>query len=385
MERLKVLAPTRYPWQFNGPRHTHHDISRRNFVPMNKIWPRFEAVTVFNPIPPKRFDFIHAFNRIPLEPAPFIIGFESHLPRAYGLEKTRYFRFLSQVLASKKCRRIIAISEHARRILRFQQSETGLIGQIEPKLGKRFPNIEIPAFEDHMANKPIIPFRLCFIGNHFGRKGGCVAVRMAEKAIEKSIPLEVTIVSTLEAGPGIWTDPERREFFDPYLSLLSLPSVRHFEKLPNWQVQSLLGNSHLSILTTFSDTFGYSAIESMANWTPVLATRQSALPEFITNNENGILLDLPVTELGDWVHSGSANRDTEAFERNYADEIERMAEEGLDAICGLIEAPEKLAALRSAARQTAIDNFCSRSASEYWNRLYQLIAEKKETWPNDSP
>jgi glycosyltransferase involved in cell wall biosynthesis len=384
VKQLSILAPTRYPWLFNGPRHTDNQVQRRNFVPMNKLWPRFEAITAFNPLPPKRFDFIHAFNRIPVEPIPFIIGFESHLPRAYGMENTAYFRMLSKRLASKSCRRIIAISEHARRTFRITHRDGGLLDRLEPKLGMHYPNFEIPDTDDQMAGKPLEPLVISFVGNHFGRKGGCVAVRLAEMAAQKGLPLEIHIVSTLEAGPGVWTDPERRSFFDPYFKALSLPNVRHHQGLPNAQVQQLFARSHLSLLTTFSDTFGYSAIEAMANWTPVVATRQSALPEFIEDGKDGILLDLPVTELGDWVHSGSANRGSEAFEKIYAGEIERLAEGTLSAVEALLNEPDRLGAMRRAARAKAVDRFCSRRASVYWDRLYQMVADGKEGWPDEA-
>jgi glycosyltransferase involved in cell wall biosynthesis len=384
MAELQILAPTRYPWLFNGPRRSEHRIARRSFVPVNKIWKRFEAFTVFNPLPIQRFDLIHAFNRIPMEGLPFIIGFESHLPRAYGQENTGYFRMMSRVLAGERCKRIVGISEHARRTFRAQHRDGGLLGELEPKLGVRYPNIDIPEIPDQMVGEPLEPLILTFVGNHFGRKGGCVAVRLAEMAGARGLPLEVHIVSALEAGPKVWTDPMRRGFFDRYLALLALPNVHHHKELPNANVQQLLRRSHLSLLTTFSDTFGYSAIESMANWTPVLATRQSALPEFIEHDVNGLLLDLPVTELGDWVYSGSADREGEAFERVYADEVERLAEESFCAIEALVNEPERFAAMRRRARAKAVASFDSRKASVYWDRLYRLVMEGRDGWPDDA-
>ena len=200
------------------------------------------------------------------------------------MENTSYFRLLSKSLASSRCKRIIAISEHARRTFRATHRAGGLSRPTRAETRNYYPNIEIP--------RPATTWRqahraagLTFIGNHFGRKGGCVAVRLAEIAREKGMPLEVNIVSTLEAGPGVWTDPARPGFFDRYFALLNLPNVHQRSGLANAEVQQLLRRSHFSILTTFSDTFGYSAIESMANWTPVIGTRQSALPEFIEDGK----------------------------------------------------------------------------------------------------
>lgn len=49
----------------------------------------------------------------------------------------------------------------------------------------------------------------------------------------------------------------------------------------NAEVVETLGAADFSILTTLSDTFGYTAIESLAVGRPVVATPQGALPEFI--------------------------------------------------------------------------------------------------------
>ena len=116
---LSILAPTRYPWKFNSPKHSRHRISVRHFLPLNYISKKIEGITIFNPLPPRHFDLIHAFNRIPITWLPFIIGFESHLPRGFGIENSAFtFRYMTSRLASDNCRAIIATSEFARRTFR---------------------------------------------------------------------------------------------------------------------------------------------------------------------------------------------------------------------------------------------------------------------------
>jgi glycosyltransferase involved in cell wall biosynthesis len=367
--RLRILAPTRYVWTFNGPRHSRHIVERRNFLPLNRISQRIEAATIINPWPPRRFDLIHGMNRIPLNPGPFIIGFESHMPRAYGLEKTSYFRQLSRVLAGPRCRGIVAISEHAHRIFRYTHEESPYRDELFSKLSMHLPNIEIPEGDDPLpeSNEPL---RIAFVGNHFGRKGGCVAVRLAQLALARKFPLVVEIASSLQVGGTIWTDPVSRSFFDPYVALLKLPNVRWHGGLDNRSVNELLRRSHLSLLTTFGDTFGFSALESIANWTPVIATAQGALPEFIVHRHNGILLHLPVSELGEWIHISSPLRSTRRFENIFADEVERLAREAFAEIERLVAEPQRLRTMRRRARETAIRMFDSHAASEYWDEQY---------------
>ena len=377
MKQLSILAPTRCGWSFNGPRRSRHRIERRSFLPVNLISARYQGVTVINPFPPQRFDIVHGYNRIPLGTSKFVIGFESHLPRGYGMEETRYFRWLTRKLASPGCRRIVAISEHARRTFRAVHTSGSLADTLESKLEVRYPNIQIPDAPDALAGDDIGHVRALFVGNHFGRKGGCVAVRLAQIALERSFPLEVGIVSSLQVGGAVWTDPLNESFFERYFQLLELPNVRFHQSLPNAEVLTLLRTSHFCLLPSFSDTFGFSAIEAMANATPVVGTRQSALPEFVAHRSNGILLDLPTTELGDWVHSGSHRRAESWFEQNYADEVERLAQAAFDEISAAVADKQHYRDMRRNARETATALFDAKSAADYWDNLYDEAARKE--------
>jgi glycosyltransferase involved in cell wall biosynthesis len=331
-EKFRVLAPVGYPWRFNSPRHSRHLIETRKFVPMNYVSHKLEGITAFNPLPPQRFDLIHAFNRIPLGRTPFIIGFEDYLPRAFGLENSSYYRWLVDMLASPRCRKIVAISEHARTVF--------------------------------------TELTLTFVGNDFGRKGGCVAVKLAEKALARGFPLKVEIVSSLNMGGAVWTDPVSTEFFDRYRALLDLPNVTLHGRLGNAEVKSLLSRSHFSILTTLGDTFGYSAIESMAYWTPVIATRQCALPEFVRHLDNGLVIDLETSKIGQWIHQSSPERGTKRFETIFEDEIERMASETLELLVGLSSQPQKLRDMRRRARETCLEMFDAKRATAFWDATY---------------
>lgn len=366
---LKILAPTRYPWRFNGPRYSRHSITNRAFLPMNKIDERIEGFTVFAPSL-QRFDLVHAFNRIPIGRTPYLIGFESHLPRAFSLESTAYFRALSNSLAGERCKGIIAISRFSEQIFRKMHAESNFAELLDSKLEVQYPNIEIPDFEDSLDDLNG-QLRLVFIGHHFARKGGCVAVKLAELGQKSGIDLHITIVSNLSMGGGIWTDPIREDYYLPWIKGLEQNNISHYKYLSNQEVQCLLRESHFCLLPTFGDTFGYSAIESMVNYCPMIATRQGALPEFIQNDINGILLDLPVDSDGQWTHISSSNRHTANFERMFTDEVERLAEIALRRIIQYANDPIGYRALRKNARHTAESLFSATQATQFWDNRYE--------------
>jgi glycosyltransferase involved in cell wall biosynthesis len=243
------------------------------------------------------------------------------------------------------------------------------------KIKVRLPNVLIGEARDAYDASAQEPIRVLFVGNHFGRKGGCVTLRMAELAITKKLPIVFDIVSKFEVGPASWTDPLTPGYFDRYRELMSLSNVRYHGALPNKSVIELIQRAHFAILTTFSDTFGYSAIEAMANYTPVIATTQGALPEFIEHNKNGILLDLPTDEFGEWTYL-SADRTTEEFARRHREEIERLADAALNAVVTLTAHARQYRELRRNARATAVNLFSAKDANDYWDDLYEVSVRR---------
>lgn len=370
---LDILAPTRYPWQFNGPRHSRHRIHNRVFAPLNKISPRIEGITCFHPWPPQRFDLVHAFNRIPLGRKPYLIGFESHLPRGFGLEKTAYFRAMSRSLASDRCRGIIAISEYARRQCLHQHAAFPWGDAIAAKLQVRYPNLPIPTQADGLQRDDG-PLRLLFVGNHFARKGGLVALRLAELAQQKGLKLQLDIISALEVGAAFWTDPLTPDFFAPYETLLhTLPNVTFHGALPNAQVIARVANAHFVLLPTFSDSFGFSALEAMAHHTPVIATAQGALPEFIRDGENGILLPFQTDAFGEWVHIARPDRTSQAYADCYHETVRELADATFRALSNLDVNAPAYTAMRQHARHTAQQQFNSQDANTFWDALYERV------------
>lgn len=373
---LKILAPTRYPWRFNAPRDSRHTIRNRNFLALNKLSAKIEGVTVLNPFPLENFDLIHAFNRIPLDIKPFVIGFESHLPRGFGIEHTAYFKWMCHILAGKRCRGIIAISDYAKRQFLKQHKGKAWLAALESKLSVRYPNIPIPDIADSVSLEPSSPIRMVFVGNHFARKGGCVVIELAELAQAAGIDLRIDIVSAGEVGRCSWVDPTRQGYFDDYFARLKqLPSIHLCGGLPNHAVIEVVRHAHFLLLPTLSDSFGYSSIEAMANHTPCIATAQAALREFVADNKNGWLLPLEVDDVGEWVHINMRhNRSSTEYEQIFTQTNRALAEEILRRLRVLKQDPKPYAAMRKAARETADSLFSASAASEFWDRYYMFAA-----------
>lgn len=348
-----------------------------NFAPFNKVRPSLDGLTVL--APQIRADLIHAHNRIPLGRSKLIMSFESHLPRRFGLENpSELVRLMQKRIESDSCRRIIGMSHFAKRCFLEQHRESPNREALFNKLMVRHPNCELGPSQDRLADDDFQKFTLTFVGGHFGRKGGCVAVRVAELAHSRGLPIEVNIVSSLEVGGDIWTDPSDPNFFEPYFKLLDLPNVNAFGAMPNKDVRDLLGRSHFCMLPTFADTFGYSAIEAMSEHTPVIGTDVCALPEFLEDQFNGLVFHLNKTEMGEWINPGYDRRGDRAFASHFRDEVERLSEEITDRLEGLLSQSAFLLDLRKNARLTAETMFAASSQGNLWDDLYARVAQERK-------
>ena len=106
----------------------------------------------------------------------------------------------------------------------------------------------------------------------------------------------------------------------------------------------------------------------MAYGTPVIATGQCALPEFI-DASTGILLTIETDDLGEWKHIGRADRDTQSYEALFRTEIDRLAADALDRI-EAVAAGGGYEALRANAHARALALFGAEAAKGYWDNLY---------------
>lgn len=365
-----TLLKDRYPTAFNSPRVSRHNLQPTLFMPFNKIkreWDGFTAVA-----PRLRTDLLHTVNRIPVSGGRFICSHESGLPRRYGLEDNFIITtFLQKRLESNKCRRIVGMSHFAEKCMRENQMELGFGNELKTKSMIMHPNIHIGEHEDRLIGDPATSLVLTFVGGHFARKGGCVAVRIAELAEEKSLPIHVNIISSMQVGASVWTDPTEDSFFDKVFRAMSRPNITHYKALPNATVREMLGRSHFTLLPTFADTFGFSVIEGMAEYTPAITTDICALPEFMKDDFNGIVIPLPKTDIGEWKKPDYSQRHTTSYAKYFSETTERIARNIIERLEPLIGDASTMKVFRKNARLTAETMFSTSKISPLWDDLYE--------------
>ena len=337
----EVLFPSaNYGAAFVAPRapRTHRLVWDRHPPDLHRYWRPLDGLALRRP--GRSFDLMHTFNGVPLTSRPFVVTYESALPRTYGRGRYTAQRLLRDRLLRDNCRSVIAISEYARRRMRTFNAGWADLDAVEARTEVVHPNLPLRRTTPKTWDGKRVD--LLFVGRQWARKGGVVAVRIARKARERGLPVHVTIVSPLVHGSAVYTDAPDADYAADR-ALLDAPNVTVHERLPNDEVVALMAASTLTLLATVHDTYGFSVLEGFSTGTPAVASRIGALPEVVQHGVNGLLLDAPLDADGDWtrVH----DRTWDALDPVY----ESFADQAIEGIEALLAAPERYEAMSAAA------------------------------------
>lgn len=307
-------------------------------------------------------DLLHFFNMASLGKTPWVTTFETALPR---WEETHpaAIGFGLKLLAGKSCKRLIAMSECARA---FQ----GAVLADYPDLAEA---IQAKVTVLHPPQSPLIdgpkpgpstsePIRFVIVGADFFRKGGGEVLRVFDRLLQEGAAIRLTIVSTLQHGDYA-SRATAADLAEARRVIAAWPGhIVHFERLPNDQVLELFRSSHVALLPTWADTYGYSVLEAQAAGCPVLTTDVRALPE-INDDAHGWILPVPRNDRGNAVLGTPAERARFA----------QMLEGQIEAAIRSVLADPAMIAAKGAASLARIK--AKHSPSAYGLRLREIYDE----------
>ena len=85
---------------------------------------------------------------------------------------------------------------------------------------------------------------------------------MFDNLLSKNYPVRLKIVSSLTYGDDV-SKTTVEDFKSAKEIIAKYPNnIEHYEWLPNHEVLKLLASSHVSLLPTFADSYGYSVLEA---------------------------------------------------------------------------------------------------------------------------
>jgi glycosyltransferase involved in cell wall biosynthesis len=245
----------------------------------------------------------HFFNTISYDKIPWITTFEDSIPR-YGLASRNWRRFCDNILihrglmmiAGKSCKRIIAISQCAANIQKqfVMDNAPELYDEIIQKMEVIHPSQYL--IIDSTFQKPLNSIVFTIVGSAFIVKGGQEVLSVFDKIAQKYPAVFLNVVSN-------FSDATKEELKLCTDIIERNSNIKWYKSLPNQAVLELLKNSHIGLLPTHAETYGYSVLEAQACGCPVISTDIRALSE-INNDECGWVINLPQNELGQGMIDG---------------------------------------------------------------------------------
>jgi len=291
---------------------------------------------------PKTTVITHLFNRISYGKKPWIVTFESRVPR-WGFrsdyKNSRSLRSGIRRLNSKNCKKLLAMSRCAYNVQSIYLDEHSSVKDEVLAKTEVFHPPQAPLISDYSEKSLSREFlTFTFVGLEFFRKGGLSILRAFDQLLQRNAPVELNIISSMSTGASGATHNDvsyARKLMAKYPHHIHYLSI-----LPNHEVMNVLRNTHVALLPTLEDTYGYAVLEAQANGCPVVTTNVRALPE-INNNDVGWMIDLPLDTrffsargFEGWTQTG-INKEIM--------KVERLIEDGLvHAVEGIIDNPESV-------------------------------------------
>ncbi len=365
---MKLLISHGYPMTFNLPDEVREHAVRTRFPDLGQFWKPAEAIAVYSPF--HSCQIVHFMNKIPLlYRTPWVVTFESGLPRVHGQAKLLGNLLREQIL-SAKCLGIVAMSDWARSIFQQENASWPRLPEAMAKLSVIYPTVPIRRKRPRTFTKDEV-LEIAFIGNNFARKGGVVALRLAKKAVGLGLKIRVHIVSAMKYAKGEHTDhPDPQRYADD-LKYMDLSNVSFHGALSNEKVQQLLERCHFHLLSTLHETFGFSVLEGFSWGLPALTTDICALPEMVVTGENGFLLQLPKNQRNCWIGLDAAQSEDYWAILNKA--YESMSDQAVEAVAHVLDHPDLLEKLSYGAISTLSNKFNPHEAARALEKIYSKI------------
>lgn len=249
-------------------------------------------------------DILHFFNKVSAGTTPWLSTFETALPRWNTSSEAGLRR-----MAGQYCFRLIGLSNASLHIQSLMLEPFPVFREeILPKLMVLHPG-QLPKIGDYTEKRVPSDWLECtLVGNQIFSKGGREAVAAVQQLNAEGFSIRLNIVSGMEPDSyASFTTEQDVQAFQRTVAQAGT-CVRLLGRLRNQQVLELLKTSHLALLPTYADTYGYSVLEAQACGCPVITTNIRALPE-INPEQAGWQIQIPKNELNNAILTTPEDRD----------------------------------------------------------------------------
>lgn len=328
---------------------------------------------------PTGCDIYHFFNTINYTSKPWVINIESGLPWTIdvircvestngNLENIKGNKEVAKALkqlAKPNCLGLMALSECTRKIqLEILNQFPEYKKEIEKKLITLHPpqELQVSDIKEKELEYENTPLTFVYVGRDYFRKGGRETVEILSELREK-FEFKLILISDLRIDEFRYLRTDNDLESAKNLIKKNSSWIEHYEFLPNDQVLEKIKKSHVALLPTWMDTYGYSVLECQACGTPVITTSLRAMDE--TNNSDiGWLIKVPVNRYNHPIHNTKTEQDKFA----------QILKKGLkECIINILENPS----LIRVKAEKCIANIKENHSPDEYNKNLELIYENR--------
>lgn len=299
-------------------RYTSH-ITRKK-----RIFRNLNFAYKFNDFNFNKVNILHFFNTINFGRTPWITTFETVLPKFNcvstchhgsepsfsGLEGDGKIHKALAAISGDSCKRIIAMSNCN---ADMQREFLKNFPEYNESIGRKLTVMHPPqrSLVSDCSDKDLNfegKIKFMFVGRSFFRKGGFEITETLKRLKEQhKYEIELTIVSSLSIDNYATNEGPDDVSEASHFIQKNYDWINYFPELSNREVLELMQKSHVGLLPTYAETYGYSVLEFQASGCPVITTNVRALPE-INDNNSGWLIEVPKNYLGEAVYTTKEDR-----------------------------------------------------------------------------
>ncbi len=215
----------------------------------------------------KNFDLIHCAHCLSGNDFPWVADFESLWQMRIGKKTDRSKQKIAKVFRNKNCKKIISWTNQTKKEILKEFPEIG------NKIEVVYPAIPFPK-KGRRKHKEI---NLLFTARYFYPKGGLHALESMDSLTKKYDNVRGIIVSDVPLDIKKKYSPNKKIIFYDLMS-----QKRLFEEI--------YPNSDIFIYPGYSDSFGFSILESMSFGIPVITVDGFARKEILEDGKTGFII-----------------------------------------------------------------------------------------------
>ena len=267
----------------------------------------------------------HFFNSVSLSDKPWVVTFENEIPRPYLKSKK-----LVKRLTHKSCKKIIAFCDRAKNIEIYLLDKYPEFKQvILDKLIVLQPaqQLYVQSVSEKDYSQPVT---FTFVGVDFFRKGGAEILKASERLISEGYDFKLNIVSQLKKGG--WKDEHVTETdIEKAKEIIQRNDrfITHYYSLPSDKIMNLFKQSHIGLLPSYGETYGYVVLEAQACGCAVITSNMPPFQEF-NNNTFGWLIDVPLKPRNGTLDSDLSGENLKLFQNALFEGLYKSMKEGIE-------------------------------------------------------